>query len=80
MMSMSKCNIILLKVISLLKCATQPAVSNIELSWDLPQDITAVPIPKEPPTFIAVGERLCLYALLTGGKLEVSVSFYHYSA
>ena len=68
----SQCFIILFKVISLLKCATQPAVSNIELNWDLPKDIAVVPIPKEPPTFITVGERLCLYALLTGGKLEVS--------
>ena len=47
-------------------------MSNIELKWELPKEITAVAIPKQPPTFIGLGERLCLYALLSGGKIEVN--------
>ena len=42
-------------------------MSNIELKWSLPEGVTAVPIPSQPPTFIGIGDRLCLYTLLTGG-------------
>ena len=46
-------------------------MSDIELKWDVPKEITVVSIPKQPPIFISMGERLCLYALITGGKIEV---------
>ena len=48
-------------------------MSNIELKWNLPEGITAVPIPKDPPTFVSAGERLCLYTALTGGTIKVYV-------
>ena len=47
-------------------------MSDIELKWDVPKEITVVSIPKQPPIFISMGERLCLYALITGGKIEVN--------
>ncbi|XP_053392399.1 von Willebrand factor A domain-containing protein 5A-like isoform X2 [Mercenaria mercenaria] len=54
------------KVISLLKCAMQPAITDITISWDLPPDVTPVSIPTEPPTIISAGERMALYAILQG--------------
>lgn len=60
------------KVVSLLKCATQPSLSEIEIKWNLPKAKIPVPIPKQPPGFINVGERLCLYALLSGQEPEDS--------
>ena len=49
-------------------------MSNIEFKWNLPEGVTAVPIPSQPPTFIGLGERLCLYTLLTGGfKVNIGV-------
>ena len=58
-------------MISLLKCAALPSVSNIELDWKLPNERNVVLIPSQLPSLISVGERLCIYALLTGGKTEV---------
>lgn len=58
------------KVVSVLKCATLPAMSNIELEWSLPSDVTAVPIPQQTPTFLTVGGRLCLYAILKEEKAQ----------
>ena len=46
-------------------------MSNIELDWSLPSDVTAVPIPQQPPTFLTVGGRLCLYAILKEEKAQV---------
>ena len=60
-------------MISLLKCAALPSVSNIELKWELPAHVSPVLIPEQPPTFISVGERLCLYTLLTGDKVTVHI-------
>lgn len=53
-------------VISLLKCAMQPAIMNIAISWELPPDVTPVSIPTEPPKLVSAGERLTLFAILKG--------------
>ena len=58
-------------MISLLKNATQPAVTDIEIKWNVPEDVPIVSIPEQPPPFIGIGERLCLYALMTGDKKKV---------
>ena len=57
----------------MLKCATLPAMSNIEFEWSLPSSVTAVPIPQEPPSFLTVGGRLCLYAILREEKVQVTI-------
>ncbi|XP_060552028.1 von Willebrand factor A domain-containing protein 5A-like [Ruditapes philippinarum] len=52
------------KVISLLKRAMQPAITDISLDWDLPPGIIPVSIPTELPNIISAGERLTLFAVL----------------
>ncbi|XP_053392408.1 von Willebrand factor A domain-containing protein 5A-like isoform X2 [Mercenaria mercenaria] len=54
------------KVVSLLKCAMQPAITDVTINWDLPPDVTLVSIPTESPTIISAGERLTLFAILQG--------------
>ncbi|XP_045212788.2 von Willebrand factor A domain-containing protein 5A-like isoform X2 [Mercenaria mercenaria] len=58
------------KVVSLLKCAMQPAITDVTISWHLPPDVTPVSIPTEPPTIISAGERLTLFAILQGVDKE----------
>ncbi|XP_060569595.1 von Willebrand factor A domain-containing protein 5A-like isoform X2 [Ruditapes philippinarum] len=52
------------KVISLLKRAMQPAITDISLDWDLPPGITPVSIPTKLPNILSAGERLTLFAVL----------------
>ncbi|XP_053391795.1 von Willebrand factor A domain-containing protein 5A-like [Mercenaria mercenaria] len=58
------------KVVSLLKCAMQPAITDVTINWYLPPDVTPVSIPTEPPTLISNGERLTLFAVLQGVNKE----------
>ncbi|XP_052777461.1 von Willebrand factor A domain-containing protein 5A-like [Mya arenaria] len=58
------------KVVSLLKCAMQPAVTNIELTWDLPPGVTPVSIPTDCPVMLTVGQRLTFFAMLQGVDLD----------
>ena len=50
----------------------QPAVVNLELSWDLPPDVTPVQIPAEIPAIITVSQRLTFFAMLQGVDMDVS--------
>ncbi|XP_053392403.1 von Willebrand factor A domain-containing protein 5A-like isoform X2 [Mercenaria mercenaria] len=54
------------KVVSLLKCAMQPAITDVNIDWDLPSGVTLVSIPSEPPSSIYAGERLTLFTILKG--------------
>ncbi|XP_052281441.1 von Willebrand factor A domain-containing protein 5A-like isoform X2 [Dreissena polymorpha] len=54
------------KVVSLLKCAMQPAVTNLEVTWNLPPAVSLVSIPTEVPAMLTVGQRLTFFALLKG--------------
>ncbi|XP_052777471.1 von Willebrand factor A domain-containing protein 5A-like [Mya arenaria] len=58
------------KVVSLLKCAMQPAVTNIELSWDLPPGLNPVFIPTDCPVMLTVGQRLTFFAMLQGVDMD----------
>jgi hypothetical protein len=63
---------LLVQVISLLKCAMQPAITDISLAWDLPPGITPVSIPTELPNILSAGERLTLFAVLQNVNKDVS--------
>ncbi|XP_052814966.1 von Willebrand factor A domain-containing protein 5A-like isoform X2 [Mya arenaria] len=52
------------KVVSLLKCAMQMAVTNIELTWDLPPGVTPISIPTDLPVMLTVGQRLTFFAMI----------------
>ncbi|XP_060603762.1 von Willebrand factor A domain-containing protein 5A-like isoform X2 [Ruditapes philippinarum] len=54
------------KVISLLKYAMQPAITDVRINWDLPAGLTPITIPSEPPVNIYAGERLTLFTILRG--------------
>ncbi|XP_052237802.1 von Willebrand factor A domain-containing protein 5A-like [Dreissena polymorpha] len=54
------------KIVSLLKCAMQPAVTNLEVTWDLPMGVSLVSIPTELPAMLTVSQRLTFFALLKG--------------
>ncbi|WAQ96448.1 VWA5A-like protein [Mya arenaria] len=58
------------KVVSLLKCAMQPPLTNIELTWDLPPGVTPVSIPTDCPVMLTVGQRLTFFAMLQGVDLD----------
>ncbi|XP_052281439.1 von Willebrand factor A domain-containing protein 5A-like isoform X2 [Dreissena polymorpha] len=58
------------KVVSLLKCAMQPAVTNLEVTWDLPPGVSLVSIPTELPAMLTVGQRLTFFALLKGVEMN----------
>lgn len=62
-------------MVSLLKLATQPAITNVDVKWEIPNGTFPVTIPAEPPSTIGLGERLCLFALLKGNKLNVCTHF-----
>jgi hypothetical protein len=57
---------------SILKCAMQPSVTDIQVDWTLPAGGTAITIPKEAPP-ILFGEKMILYALITGVAEENQV-------
>lgn len=54
----------------------QPAITDITLDWKLPEGVTAITIPTEPPTLISAGERLTLFAVLHGFDKQVSTLNY----
>jgi hypothetical protein len=64
---------LLVQVISLLKRAMQPAITNISLDWDVPPGIIPVSIPTELPNIISAGERLTLFAVLQNVDKNVSL-------
>ncbi|XP_078687570.1 von Willebrand factor A domain-containing protein 5A-like isoform X4 [Branchiostoma floridae x Branchiostoma belcheri] len=53
------------KVMRLLSCALQPTVTGVGLTWQLPDGVTAVPIPSTPPPIFS-GDRFIMYAQLQG--------------
>ncbi|KAL4230179.1 von Willebrand factor A domain-containing protein 5A [Mactra antiquata] len=53
------------KVVSLLKCAMQPAITEVAIHWNLPPDVNPTMIP-EAPSLITAGERLTLFVVLDG--------------
>nr|XP_032837226.1 von Willebrand factor A domain-containing protein 5A-like [Petromyzon marinus] len=53
------------KVLKALKCALQPTLTSVSLSWSLPPGLSAVVVP-EVPRSIFLGERTILYAQLAG--------------
>ncbi|XP_078686407.1 von Willebrand factor A domain-containing protein 5A-like isoform X3 [Branchiostoma floridae x Branchiostoma belcheri] len=53
------------KVMWLLSCALQPTVTGVSLTWQLPDGVTAVPIPSTPPPIFS-GDRFIMYAQLQG--------------
>ncbi|KAK3602215.1 hypothetical protein CHS0354_039961 [Potamilus streckersoni] len=53
------------KVISLLKCAMQPAATEVEMLWELPPSVTKIMIPQELP-YVYFGERQIVFLLLSG--------------
>ncbi|XP_019630404.1 PREDICTED: von Willebrand factor A domain-containing protein 5A-like [Branchiostoma belcheri] len=53
------------KVMRLLSCALQPTVTGVSLTWQLPDGVTAVPIPSTPPPIFS-GDRFIMYAQLQG--------------
>ncbi|CAN0240198.1 unnamed protein product [Lampetra planeri] len=56
------------KVLKALKCALQPTLTSVSLSWSLPPGLSAVVVP-EMPRSIFLGERTILYAQLAGTAL-----------
>ncbi|XP_052263472.1 von Willebrand factor A domain-containing protein 5A-like isoform X2 [Dreissena polymorpha] len=54
------------KVMTLLQCAILNTVSDIQLVWELPPDVTSVIIPTELPNVLTVGQRLHFFAFLSG--------------
>ncbi|XP_066293430.1 von Willebrand factor A domain-containing protein 5A-like isoform X3 [Branchiostoma lanceolatum] len=60
------------KVMRLLSCALQPTVTGVGLTWQLPNGVTAVPIPSTPPPIFS-GDRFIMYAQLQG-QLPVDVT------
>ncbi|CAH1271049.1 VWA5A [Branchiostoma lanceolatum] len=60
------------KVMRLLSCALQPTVTGVGLTWQLPDGVTAVPIPSTPPPIFS-GDRFIMYAQLQG-QLPVDVT------
>ncbi|XP_061434515.1 von Willebrand factor A domain-containing protein 5A-like [Lethenteron reissneri] len=53
------------KVLKALKCALQPTLTSVSLSWSLPRGLSAIVVP-EVPRSIFLGERTILYAQLAG--------------
>ncbi|XP_078471868.1 von Willebrand factor A domain-containing protein 5A-like [Lampetra planeri] len=53
------------KVLKALKCALQPTLTSVSLSWSLPPGLSAVVVP-EVPRSIFLGQRIILYAQLAG--------------
>ncbi|KAH3864118.1 hypothetical protein DPMN_027132 [Dreissena polymorpha] len=51
---------------TLLQCAILNTVSDIQLVWELPPDVTSVIIPTELPNVLTVGQRLHFFAFLSG--------------
>ncbi|XP_078604302.1 von Willebrand factor A domain-containing protein 5A-like isoform X2 [Branchiostoma floridae x Branchiostoma japonicum] len=60
------------KVMRLLSCALQPTVTGVGLTWQLPDGVTAVPIPSTPPPIFS-GDCFIMYAQLQG-QLPVDVT------
>ncbi|CAH1271034.1 VWA5A [Branchiostoma lanceolatum] len=60
------------KVMRLLSCALQPTVTGVSLTWQLPDGVTAMPIPSTPPPIFS-GDRFIMYAQLQG-QLPVDVT------
>lgn len=63
------------KVMSVMKCAMQPCVTDVTLQWQLPKGVEIINLPREPPA-IFKGEKLVLYAIIKGKtkKLEDRIS------
>ena len=60
------------KVAATVKCATQPAATDVSVDVNLPKHCTAIKLPENiPPVYI--GERLIFYAIITCGKGQVSL-------
>ncbi|XP_061434270.1 von Willebrand factor A domain-containing protein 5A-like isoform X12 [Lethenteron reissneri] len=53
------------KVLKALKCALQPTLTSVSLSWSLPPGLSAIVVP-EVPRSIFLGQRTILYAQLAG--------------
>ncbi|XP_061434452.1 von Willebrand factor A domain-containing protein 5A-like [Lethenteron reissneri] len=53
------------KVLKALKCALQPTLTSVSLSWSLPLGLSAIVVP-EVPRSIFLGQRIILYAQLAG--------------
>ncbi|XP_078471869.1 von Willebrand factor A domain-containing protein 5A-like [Lampetra planeri] len=53
------------KVLKALKCALQPTLTSVSLSWSLPLGVLAIVVP-EVPRSIFLGQRIILYAQLAG--------------
>ena len=52
-------------------------MSDIDLRWELPNDVSPTLVPSQPPVCIHVGRRICLYAMLTGQPFKVDMSICH---
>lgn len=53
------------KVVSLLKSAVQPVVTNVQVDLELPPEVTGAIIPQECPSIFS-GEELIIYGVLNG--------------
>lgn len=54
------------KVVNLLKCAMQPVIKDVTVTFDLPSDVTYITVPTELPSSLLPGERFTVYAILQG--------------
>ncbi|XP_071988847.1 von Willebrand factor A domain-containing protein 5A-like isoform X4 [Engystomops pustulosus] len=61
------------KVLRAMKCALQPSVTDVSITWDLPPGLEASVLSKVP-TAIFQGQRSILYSQLKGNMVEGSVS------
>ncbi|XP_048773308.1 von Willebrand factor A domain-containing protein 5A-like isoform X1 [Ostrea edulis] len=53
------------KVMSALRCSVQGGIADVSLTWTLPEGCTVINAPDEV-TFVFPGERLILYAIISG--------------
>ncbi|XP_060570846.1 von Willebrand factor A domain-containing protein 5A-like [Ruditapes philippinarum] len=56
------------KAIALLKYSMQPAITNVEVKWDIPSGLSVDLIPEKPQNVISAGERLVIFAAIQGVK------------
>jgi hypothetical protein len=50
----------------------QPAITNVEVKWDIPSGLSVDLIPEKPQNVISAGERLVIFAAIQGVKENVS--------